>query len=1291
MVRPPALPTVPLALLAGLLCLAFGAPTARAQEIPPPGVPLAVAAYAPVPIDFGYVSVRQAPPSVLVSVRNLGGADLEVSEIASSEATYTVEPTSLPPIGPGGSATVRITFTPTAAGTDAASVVFTSNDAFNPVYALPVTAEAVDISIAVNRPHWLLVPSQAVQFSAAVTGSPDPSVTWSVEGDGTISATGRYTAPATSGSAVIRATSVIDPASSGTATVTVLAPEVTEPADAVLGAGRFGTKVVVADLDGDGLLEVISAAPEADVAGGAGTVPAAGAVWIRTFGGEGFTDDPLLLTSPAPVTGGGFGAALQVADLNGDGRPDLAVGEPGGTGAVAGSGAVQVFFGDGAGGFDPPVTAAPPGGAAGDGFGSALMAGYFGGVFVPTLFVGAPGEAVDGQPGAGAAHLLDVSSGTPSFPLVAPLAAPTPQAGAAFGAALSTACLDACTGYGLSSEPLQYNDLVVGAPAAPVTVDGATLAGAGRVFAFTAVDGSTPPAFDPGAEVYSPAPAADAAFGAAVLAGDLTLDVLGEIVVGAPGQVVPVAGSPVNTGMVFVFGTDGVGGYQPLLHLRAPGSEPDARFGETLGLYPVFASNRLDLAVGVPGGAAGGALALYRGTGGGNFSELRLFTAPDPAPGDGFGEGFAWGDLTGDGIPDLVAGVPGAAGAAGADTGSLQIRLNRPVGAITVNPRMHTVARSSTTGRTQQYRGNVPAEEQVWSLLGEGATISSGGLLKGRPVAPDPLSDEVTVLLQDPADDHHWGLARAQLVDRVAVLTNPELLTDSSGNLVLGLPQAGAHFGTVVGLAHLGRALTDPFRLLPSVLGTFPTVSSTLNPRITRFPADDDTQLPFASIQFYFGRPEDVRTNWGSQMVTGDFNGDGNLDLAVGAPLAPSSDGSEVEVGFVDLYLLDAQGALTGSLIRIAPSRSMLGPDGNPLWAEADARSNSRYGYRLLAHDLNGDGIDDLVVGFPHADLYGIRDAGLVEVLYAPPSGNWLQGFLRATLAEPVPRQGAYFGSSLAVSDLAGTGRPELVVGAPGRDPEGLEVLLRREGVVHVFAPLSWNQTSAEGLRIALNQGPHLLIPDPEPAPTGYYSGFGMSLRAFDFGGAATGELAVGSPYRVVVDPLQRDFQGVPRKREVGGVDLFEPAGGLAVRHVAELRPPFLQTGMHFGEQLDSGHLAGASGPNLLAVTSPFYDTAAGANTGGVFLFGPDPDGRPILRTVVTPHDPQQMDQFGQSIAIGDVNGDGRDELVVGAPNATISVITGYLVYPGRFRGTEVVVETREQAGKMYVIFPGLP
>ena len=61
------------------------------------------------------------------------------------------------------------------------------------------------------------------QFTAAVTGSTNTTVTWTATG-GTVSTSGLYTAPATAGTYTVKATSAADTTKSASATVTVTAP-----------------------------------------------------------------------------------------------------------------------------------------------------------------------------------------------------------------------------------------------------------------------------------------------------------------------------------------------------------------------------------------------------------------------------------------------------------------------------------------------------------------------------------------------------------------------------------------------------------------------------------------------------------------------------------------------------------------------------------------------------------------------------------------------------------------------------------------------------------------------------------------------------------------------------------------------------------------------------------------------------------------------------------------------------------------------------------------------------------
>jgi len=90
------------------------------------------------------------------------------------------------------------------------------------------------VTVTVAPATATIAPSATGQFSATVTGSTNTAVTWSVNGvaggnatAGTISAAGLYAAPASPpspASVIIRATSVANPSSSGSATANIVGP-----------------------------------------------------------------------------------------------------------------------------------------------------------------------------------------------------------------------------------------------------------------------------------------------------------------------------------------------------------------------------------------------------------------------------------------------------------------------------------------------------------------------------------------------------------------------------------------------------------------------------------------------------------------------------------------------------------------------------------------------------------------------------------------------------------------------------------------------------------------------------------------------------------------------------------------------------------------------------------------------------------------------------------------------------------------------------------------------------------
>ena len=140
--------------------------------------------------------------SVQWSVDGVTGGNSTVGTISTS-GLYTAPATT-------GSHTVRATSNADPAKSASASVTVTT---------VAVSISPTSVSLAINSTQ---------QFTATVTGTTNTAVTWSVDGVnggnstvGTISTSGLYTAPGSTGSHTVRATSNADPTKSASAAVTV--------------------------------------------------------------------------------------------------------------------------------------------------------------------------------------------------------------------------------------------------------------------------------------------------------------------------------------------------------------------------------------------------------------------------------------------------------------------------------------------------------------------------------------------------------------------------------------------------------------------------------------------------------------------------------------------------------------------------------------------------------------------------------------------------------------------------------------------------------------------------------------------------------------------------------------------------------------------------------------------------------------------------------------------------------------------------------------------------------------
>jgi hypothetical protein len=240
---------------------------------------------------------------------------------------------------------------------------------------------------------------------------------------------------------------------------------------------------------------------------------------------------------------------------------------------------------------------------------------------------------------------------------------------------------------------------------------------------------------------------------------------------------------------------------------------------------------------------------------------------------------------------------------------------------------------------------------------------------------------------------------------------------------------------------------------------------------------------------------------FGWSLSSGDYNGDGCDDLAIG--IINEGLGTVVDAGAVNIIYGSSVGLTTTSLL---PDQFLVQGFFN---IEDVAERVDTFGYSLSSTDYNGDGFDDLAVGVMYEDIDILENSGVVHVIYGSSVGLsatavladqfWTQN---STDIEDDAETEDYLGNSISSGDYNGDGYNDLAVGVRY---EGFDTVFNA-GVVHVIygsagglsatavlADQFWTQNSTD------------IEDDPEA-----FDAFGWALSSGDYNGDGFDDLSIG-------------------------------------------------------------------------------------------------------------------------------------------------------------------------------------
>ncbi len=452
------------------------------------------------------------------------------------------------------------------------------------------------------------------------------------------------------------------------------------------------------------------------------------------------------------------------------------------------------------------------------------------------------------------------------------------------------------------------------------------------------------------------------------MAGDVNGDGYADWIVGARSAYNPSLYINYAGGAFVYHGASSVAGRTPVW--SAYGPHANSNFGYSVATAGDTNGDGLaDILIGVPGWnttvTGGGGVVAYAGTGSG-LQSWTYWTVQSGEAGSKFGAAVATaGDVNGDGYSDVIVGAYG---------------------------------HSSDRGQVFVYLGS---REGMKSAAAWDTGVSQVGMHLGYSAAMGDVNGDGFADVAAGAPDYDLGSAD---VGAVFVWHGSAVTPSATASWAAYGTQAAEQFGAAIAMGgdvngdgYVDLVVGAPHHVLP--VQTDNGMAQIYNGSASGLPA-------FASWTVYGSSGAQLGT---AVANSGDVNGDGYADVLVGVPAA-------------------------GNGAAVVYTGSASGPSTTPTWTLNRTQSGPASARRWLRPGRERRRHFDIVVGSPQYDISGIGrpylNAGRVDLWYGSRSGltassNW---FFRFFMGGAFAQLGAAVGTA---GDVNGDGYSDIIVGAP--------------------------------------------------------------------------------------------------------------------------------------------------------------------------------------------------------------------------------------------------------------------